>query len=287
MGDWIDAAIDRLLHAGRQLGRVNALIVSFALLAVVSGLDVAMGSSVQLTAAYIFGPIVTAWCVTRRDGALMAVLTAIISTIVHASSGSVSLQPLPFAATLLIRIVTFSVLVLLVSQVRVTTERYEHLSARDALTGLLNRGALCERLEAEIVRSQRYRVPISILFADVDDFKGVNDRLGHPEGDRFLVDIAGALSGGLRPTDLIGRMGGDEFAVVLPETEREGAEALLTRLHERLGELEKRYGTGLSVGLAAFDVAPESCEQALASADVAMYAVKGARRAAASAAMLG
>ncbi len=115
---------------------------------------------------------------------------------------------------------------------------------RDELTGLLNRRALVERLEEEISRARRHGAPLSLIYADVDEFKEVNDRFGHAVGDEFLILVAETLTLTLRPTDHVARMGGDEFVVVLPETDSAGAEALASRISEGLLDLERTVRHG-------------------------------------------
>jgi len=93
------------------------------------------------------------------------------------------------------------------------------LAGTDALTGLLNRRSLDVRLASEIGRAQRYCRPLSILFIDIDHFKRINDDFGHAAGDSTLVAIAEAIKGRLRDTDLVVRLGGEEFVAILVETD--------------------------------------------------------------------
>ena len=130
-----------------------------------------------------------------------------------------------------------------------------HLSRTDSLTGLYNHRTFYERLGEELKRATRYETPLSIVLIDLDDFKTVNDTCGHQFGDSLLIQCAELLRHELRQTDVICRYGGDEFAVLLPETTREDASAMMCRLSHEFGKLGTAEGApaafGMSFGLSA------------------------------------
>jgi diguanylate cyclase len=113
-------------------------------------------------------------------------------------------------------------------------ERLEGLSLVDPLTQLFNRRALEQMLSKEVVRANRLGSPLSLLMVDLDDFKSINTRFGHPVGDKFLVEAANLLRATFRGSDMVFRYGGDEFLVVMPETTEEQANRALVRLCEEL-----------------------------------------------------
>lgn len=157
----------------------------------------------------------------------------------------------------------------------------ERLARTDSLTGLLNRQRLMERLEKEVERSTRYGRPLSLMIMDLDHFKEVNDNHGHLAGDSVLVSTAETISGTLRTTDFAGRYGGEEFCVVLPETEINGAADLAERLREAVENTEHSInGTSLrvtcSIGVA--QAASGNVEETIAVADGALYRAKRSGR---------
>lgn len=155
----------------------------------------------------------------------------------------------------------------------------EAAASQDALTGLPNRRWLLRRLEAEIRRPSSR--PLCVAYLDLDNFKSVNDRFGHAEGDKCLIAVARALKSALRKDDIVGRIAGDEFVVVLPDTSRGIALSLLGRLRQRVNEISRAtdWGISVSVGgvLAKHDV-QASVDSMLIAADQVMYDVKRARR---------
>jgi PleD family two-component response regulator len=109
-------------------------------------------------------------------------------------------------------------------------EQLEKLATTDSMTGLYNRRHFLATAEAEWGRFQRYHRPLSMLMLDIDHFKQVNDRYGHAVGDKAIVSVAGACTDGKRNSDLVGRLGGEEFAILLPETDIAQASIVADRI---------------------------------------------------------
>ena len=154
----------------------------------------------------------------------------------------------------------------------------QHQALHDALTGLPNRAFLNERLAAELEASSRSGVPVSLALIDLDRFKEVNDTMGHHVGDTLLQAVAARLRGVLRDQDLIARFGGDEFAIMLPNTGDADAKLIMVRLLAALAEpfviKERSIDVGGSIGLAMSPPHGPSPATLLRKADVAMYAAK-------------
>jgi len=159
--------------------------------------------------------------------------------------------------------------------------RLELLASEDPLTALLNRRALMDAFHREILRARRQRSPLTIVMCDIDSFKQINDRLGHAIGDEVLCAVAHALKSSSRGSDIVARTGGDEFLLVLSDTDAHGGAVVTERvqlfLREKKGLHPSPVPVSLSYGIA--EVETDETEEAAASrADAALYAAKQAGR---------
>lgn len=155
--------------------------------------------------------------------------------------------------------------------------RLRQRSLRDALTGLLNRRALAPLLRRQVGRLRRYGETYAVLMVDVDHFKKINDSFGHAVGDAALVDLARLMREAARDVDHIVRMGGEEFCLLLPHTDLEGALKLGSRLRELVSEADNESACvpmTVSVGVAVAQSAEEPADAVIARADAALYRAK-------------
>ena len=151
-------------------------------------------------------------------------------------------------------------------------KRLEALLFEDALTGLSNRRFVLTQLTGHVSGARRHERPLSVAIVDVDHFKSINDTRGHAEGDRVLVAVTTALRAHLRAEDQLGRLGGEEFLALLPDTDAEAAHAAAEKLRASVAET----GVTVSIGWAAWE--GESAEELVRRADDALYAAKAAGR---------
>jgi two-component system cell cycle response regulator len=150
----------------------------------------------------------------------------------------------------------------------------------DKLTGAYNSGYLQHYLKNELKRADRHHHPVSLLMLDIDDFKRVNDRLGHLAGDQLLKDIAAKLTKNIREIDFLARFGGDEFAIILPYTQKEGAAAIAERIRLEIENAAVRASdppapaVSVSIGVADYTPGVDTAQDLIQKADQALYTAK-------------
>jgi diguanylate cyclase (GGDEF)-like protein len=155
----------------------------------------------------------------------------------------------------------------------------ETLAAIDFLTGIYNRRHFEMLARAELARSQRYMRPLSILMIDIDHFKAINDRMGHAAGDRILQNVAAVCRAEKRDSDVIARVGGEEFAILLTETAEMAAVRFAERLRRQIGDstptiFQEKVGVTVSIGVAGASVRTAGVESLMRQADQALYEAK-------------
>jgi len=259
-----------------RLKRRDAMLLGTALFVAVAIFDWATANALSLSAFYLFPILLVAWNCGRGWGLLFAV--AAVATAI--AQGSL-LEPryhkpiqvyIGHASVLL----EYLIAVLLTGMLRKLYNQ-ERLTARiDALTGARNRKGFQEALANEIARHERKGITFCLAYIDCDNFKQVNDNHGHAEGDRVLKAIADVAIDTLRRSDTVGRIGGDEFAVILPETGRTEALFVVDKLQHKLRAVTRvrQWGVSFSIGVAVFDKSPGAATAAMEFADRLMYTAK-------------
>lgn len=171
-------------------------------------------------------------------------------------------------------------IILDISDRKALEQELEVLATRDSLTGLLNRRESARVLAEEQARASRYRRPLALLWADIDHFKRINDTWGHAAGDQVLCAVSDLLRDSVRSVDTVGRFGGEEFIVILPEMGAEEAREVAERLREQIGRQVVTLPGGeavsltISIGVAAFPDHGQTQDELCAAADKAMYRAK-------------
>ena len=162
-------------------------------------------------------------------------------------------------------------------------EQTNKLAVTDGLTGISNRPSMEKSLRIEFERSKRYNSPLSFIILDVDHFKDVNDTYGHQKGDEILIAFASLLKKACRANDIAGRYGGEEFVMVLPQSNAQGAFKIAERVREEMMKIsftgnESNFAVTVSCGVAEFNKDYESINKLIAAVDQALYEAKNGGR---------
>ena len=251
-------------------------VACILLVALLGLLDHLNGPDFSLLIFYAVPVFVASWYAGRREGLLVCAASGLTwlafayATSAHFSS--------PFVAywNAFVRLGFIVMLAHIVAAFKTSLAQEREMARTDYLTDAFNGRSFVETAAAEIARARRHAHPFSVAYIDVDDFKQVNDRQGHSAGDRLLKTVADALRGNVRDVDTVARMGGDEFAVLMPETDAHAAQVAMRRTRRRLLEETRRAGwpVTISVGVVTFALPPDSVDDVLRAADDCMYSAK-------------
>lgn len=273
---FVEQAAERWL--ARRSDR-SALVLAAAAIVAIGALDDAAaelaGYDFEATALYIVPIAFVAWAA----GTWASVLCALLATGVE---GYVSWRGAPrvpawvAAASMVSELLVFLGAAVTFTRLRWHIDVERHISRTDPLTGIGNPRAFEEVADRELSRLRRRPSPLSAVFFDLDDFKSVNDARGHAAGNELLRAIGEALRGAVRGADFVARVGGDEFMLLLPDTDSDTCRLAVERLRTRIGAAVNAAGftTTFSMGAVTFHEPPESVDLLLAAADRAMYVVK-------------
>lgn len=275
-------ALRRLIRKLLQLPTPTRCVIVFVVSGLVCWADVVLTRpSVQMIGYHLLPILMSAWLCSRR-------VTGVVTALSLAASLWVAHQALQSDAALWEAVLAYASVSLVVAGFALTAVgmravflRLEIERNTDGLTGLRNRRGFLELAAYELAASARRKTAATLASIDLDDFKRVNDTLGHAAGDQLLVEIGACLRRSFRQTDCIGRLGGDEFAVLLPGANEAEAAAVLDKLRRCLQPVFEGFGgvAGMSVGTVSTQQgAPTTIDALLARADERMYVTKRAAK---------
>jgi diguanylate cyclase (GGDEF)-like protein len=247
-------------------------------MALVGLLDYVTGNQIRVTLFYLVPILMLSWFGTRRDGLFFCVLgglTWYLSDYLSLTSYSHPFIPVWNA---LMNTGFFVMTALLLNKLKTQMEAEKDLARVDNLTSLANSRGLYEIADRELEKARRSGKHLTLAYIDLDNFKPINDQLGHFVGDAALKEVGRILKTHTRSFDAPARLGGDEFCVLLPETESPQAVEILKRVHEFLDRSMAANGWPItfSIGLMCFKKPPATVDVMIRAADLLMYKVKKA-----------
>ncbi len=250
--------------------------IMVVLLAIFCWIDLATGYEYSFSVFYLIPISIAAWYDNKKTSIVMIIASA--ATWLYADFGSghqYQNSVIPYWNAF-VRLVFFGIVAFLILKIRGNLVAMTLMAMKDNLTLLNNARAF--KLEYEFLKGHRSlkKQSLAVGLIDLDGFKSVNDRLGHNIGDEVLVEFAHVLKRATRSSDIIARMGGDEFTVILVDMNEHSAQDYASRLRQEFEEsgLRHQYGVDFSMGISIFEQLPENLDDATHHADQLMYRSK-------------
>lgn len=260
--------------------RILSITFSFFLVSLIAVVDIITGIELSFSIFYLFPILFATWILGINFGFFIALISALawFATELTARQFNISLFVLIWNT--LVRLCYFVIALGLLAKLKKELLLEKSFSRVDYLTGIANTKSFYERLTVEKSRCQRNKTPLTIAYLDCDYFKIVNDVFGHNKGDVVLQFIASGIQDNIRLTDLVARIAGDEFLILLPETGRETAQKVINRTQNQLLDIMKQnnWPVTFSIGVATFIDSSDSIDDMVAKADNLMYSAKDGGR---------
>ena len=259
--------------------RASLVGIALVTVAVIGSIDFLTGYEISVGVFYLFPIFIVAWGVGKWPAIGMAFFSGLLWHVADIGSGHVYSAPAIAYWNAAVRMGYFFSVAYLAGRLRQEQEIHRQAARVDVLTGLANRRAFLEAAGNESRRSLRHNYTLTLAYIDLDNFKSVNDKLGHGAGDELLRVVGQMLRTSSRATDTVARLGGDEFAVLLPETDLDGAKLFLEKLRGRLLKAmsSNHWPVTFSIGSITFSRSV-SVEEMIQRADELMYEVKQGKK---------
>jgi len=260
-------------------GRHFLDILSIVLVVLIGIYDYWVGSEISVTLFYLLPILISSWFGKKWSGYIVA----LISSAAYVFSCWHIHEYITFSLlfwNISLRMVIFFFFVYFITQIRkkvIELNLDNVLSPRiDQLTRILNGRSLYEIMEIEAKRLERYKKPVAIVYMDIDDLKSINNSFGNTTGDHLLFTLAKAMKNNIRTSDVLARIGGDEFVFLLPETGMEGVQAFVAKMQNLLSRVtdENRWPVTFSFGATLFLKAPDSFDKMIRIPEEQMHLAK-------------
>jgi diguanylate cyclase (GGDEF)-like protein len=257
-------------------GKPFWVIASFMAIALIGMIDYFTGYEISLSLFYLIPIAAIAWFVGVGPGIWASAVSTLVWVAGDIAAEQVYFYTFIYAWNALMALGLYICVVLLISLLKKAILREQALNRTDKTTGAANSHCFWDLAQLELDRSSRYKRPLTIAYLDLDHLKTINKKLGYSEGDAVLRTVVGICKKYLRTTDLVARLGDDEFALLLPETPQEGAEIAMTALQLALVEemQQNNWPITFSIGVLICASVPRTVEETIEVADSLIYSAK-------------
>ena len=255
--------------------KVMKYFAVISVILIVGALDYFTGADIQILSLYLVPLGYAGWNFGRIGSITIALLGTIVWLVIFYLSGA-HYQHGFMVINFLTQGTAFLTFTILTDKLAALLQKSIYISRTDFLTGLNNRQSFTEQASTLLSLCKRHARPVALAYIDLDNFKNVNDMMGHDRGDKLLKIFSKLISESIRASDIPARLGGDEFVILLPETNSENATLLLENILKKLEQTTEfqKYGVSASIGVAVDETASYDIQTLLTLADRNMYTVK-------------
>lgn len=251
-------------------------VISLILFGVVANLDFLTGSDLYFAIFYMVPIFIATWFVGRYLGILLSYFSAVVWFIDDA------IAPRPYANSFIplwnitLKLAFFLIIVYVLAALKRALKSIQVLSKNDTLTGLTNRELFFELAHKELYRMHRHKHPFTFVYIDIDNLKEINEKFGHSAADLLLRTLAGTIKKESRFSDILARLGDDEFGLILQETNHESAQAVVTRIKNSIDNLMQKnnWPVTFSIGVLTFIIPPKSVDEVINKAEKIVFSIK-------------
>ena len=260
--------------------RILTIVFSFLLVLLIAFIDSITDIELSFSIFYLFPILLATWILGRNFGFIIALISALAWFTTEAAAKQFNISLFVLIWNTAVRFGYFMIVLGFLARLKKDLLLEKNLSRTDYLTGVANSKSFYEKVAIEKNRCQRNKTPLTIAYLDCDYFKVVNDVFGHKKGDIVLQLIASSIQNNIRMTDLVARIAGDEFMILLSETGKETAQMVIHRTQNQLLDIMKqnKLPVTFSIGVATFINSSDSIDEMVAKADNLMYSAKDGGR---------
>ena len=253
-------------------------LISICITLFIGILDNITGYELSFSIFYIVPISIGAWYAGRNLGIFLSFISAMTWSLADVLAGHIYSHKMIQLWNAGVRLSFFVLITILLVRIRSVLKMQQQMAETDGLTSLLNGRTFRDSTTKLLELCRRIKRPITLAYLDLDNFKQINDTLGHAEGDRVLQAVSSCLAQNVRSSDIVGRLGGDEFGMVLPDTNKNQARTVVEKMHLQLKKEIDGHGwpISFSIGVVSFALPPVTADEAIRAVDNLMYQVKKA-----------
>lgn len=266
----------RMKSAGYLDNKWFVVALGLVIVALVGAIDYITGPDYSLSVFYLIPVIMAAWFGGRPSGGIISIVAAAVWLLAELAGKKHHDHVTALYWNDLMELLLFLIVSFIIAALKNSLEQEKLLARTDHLTGMPNRRCFYDLAALEINVSRRYEHRLTVAYVDIDNFKNVNDQLGHSAGDTLLRLVSETIRDNIRKSDIVARLGGDEFALLFPETDKEDAQIAIQKVRRSLEDVvQGSWPVTFSFGMVTFHNPPTTVDELLKRADELMYRVKG------------